>query len=291
MDSKGTAYIKTCPIGCESRLVDTDIVVREGPFKRCSACGQLVSGCSEGTFERTMQEFDTPAGTWPSTQGLMRQKKRARHILDVCQRYTGKARHSMHLLDVGCSSGAFVYAAQMLGVAAEGVEPSPKPVQTAQAHGLKVYQGFLEDLGLPAGSYHVTTLMEVVEHLIAPLKLLRECHRLLAPGGMLVIKTGNTGSWSARWLKARWEYYDISKHGGHISFFNPRSMNLMAERTGFQTVRITTRKTLLYDKQSRLTPSTQFLRLFSNLLSRPAGWFGSGHEMLVFLQKLSDTAH
>jgi 2-polyprenyl-3-methyl-5-hydroxy-6-metoxy-1,4-benzoquinol methylase len=235
-----------------------------------------------------MQEFDTPAGTWPSHKGLMRQKKHARHILNMCEKVMHRARPSLHLLDVGCSSGAFVRAAEMLGVHAEGVEPSPRPVQAAQVHGLKVYQGFVEDLGLPAATYHVATLMEVIEHLKTPLNLLRECYRLLVPGGMMVIKTGNTDSWTARRLRAQWEYFDIAKHGGHISFFNPKSMQLMAQRTGFQTVAINTRKTLLYNKDAAQGPAIQVLRLFSNLLNRPAGWFGRGHEMVAYLQKPSD---
>jgi SAM-dependent methyltransferase len=280
-------FIDACPIGCDSDLVDTEIVLPEGPLKQCPECGQRVSGCSEERFELTMQEFDAPEGTWPTAKGLARQRKHARRILQVCEKYTGKSRSSLRLLDVGCSSGAFLSAVRSLGIDAEGAEPSPRPVKTALARGLKVYQGFLEELHLPSESYDVITLMEVVEHVKTPLALLRECRRLLAPAGMVVIKTGNADSWTARRLKERWEYYDMSKHGGHISFFNPGSLKVMARRTGFRPMRIMTRKVMLYEKQPEPSLRTALWRLLSNLFNRPAGWAGRGHEMVGFLQKPS----
>jgi 2-polyprenyl-3-methyl-5-hydroxy-6-metoxy-1,4-benzoquinol methylase len=266
-------------------LLDTEIVLPEGPLKRCPACGHIVSGCSEGQFNRTMQEFDAPEGTWPTAKGLARQQKRARRILKTCGRFMGKSCGSLRLLDIGCSSGAFLFAVGSLGVAAEGVEPSSQPVQTALSRGLKVYQGFLEDVDLAPESYDVATLMEVIEHVKTPLTLLRECFRLLVPGGLVVVKTGNTDSWTAQRLKERWEYYDMLKHGGHISFFNPVSMRLMAERSGFQLLRIKTRKVTLYNKHADSDTARPLRRLLSNLLNRPAEWAGRGHEMVGFLQK------
>ncbi len=234
-----------------------------------------------------MQEFDAPEGTWPSNRGINRMVRRAERMAAECEKLLGKSPRAIRLMDVGCSSGALVYAFQSVGVQAEGVEPSANPVQTAISHGLKVHQGFLEDLHLPAESYDVITLFEVIEHIKDPLKLFKECHRVLLPGGIVIVKTGNTESWTALAMRGRWEYFDMARHGGHISFFNPISMERLARRCGFKVNRILTRKVNFYEKNMLPYALYRMSRLFANVLKHPAAWVGKGHEMLAYLQKLS----
>lgn len=279
-------FVADCPVGCTTGLADSEIVLPDGPLRRCTSCGHLVSSCSENRYWSTMKEFNAPQGTWPSAKGIKRLVRRVHRMLIKCEELLRKRRGNIHLIDVGCSSGALVYAAKSLGVHAEGVEPSPYPVQTAMEHGLKVYRGFLEDQRLPGESYDVITLLEVVEHLRAPLQLFQECHRILSPGGIVIVKTGNTDSWTARFMRGRWEYFDIARHGGHISFFNPLSIELLAQRCGFKVIQIKTRKLNFYEKETLPFVVYRTSRFFANILRHPAAWLGKGHEMLACLQKL-----
>ena len=235
-----------------------------------------------------MQEFDSPEGTWPSPRGIKRLVRRAGRMMAKCEKLLGKRRSAIRLMDVGCSSGALVYAAQSVGVKAEGVEPSLNPVKTAIAYGLKVHQGFLEDLKLAAESYDVITLFEVVEHLKDPLQLFKECHRILSSGGIVIVKTGNTDSLTARMMRNRWEYLDMTLHGGHISFFNPYSLELLAHRCGFKVDRILTRKVNIYEKNMLPFVLYRTSRFFANALRHPVAWLGKGHEMIAYLQKLPE---
>ena len=150
--------------------------------------------------------------------------------LNNIQRYLGKPPQEIHLLDVGASSGAFLSSAQALGFKAEGVEPSEGAAETARSLGLNVHTGTLETVALASSQYDVITLFEVIEHLADPTALLKTCHRLLKPSGIMVIGTGNARSWTANVMKHRWEYYHMQKHGGHISFFNTGSMAYLARK-------------------------------------------------------------
>ena len=72
-------YLDRCPIGCDSELNDTDILLPEGCLKVCSHCGQLISQCSEQSFHKSMEEFNDPKGTWPTpitTSSLIRNTKK-----------------------------------------------------------------------------------------------------------------------------------------------------------------------------------------------------------------------
>ena len=287
MSDRSQPYIKYCPIGCESTLEDSDIILPQGPLKRCTECGQIVSQCNEGLYWNSMNEFDDPKGTWPSGEAADRLLRHTKQIVKRIERILTRKRNGMRLLDVGCSNGAFISAAQSLGINAEGVEPAVAPAHAAMESGLKVHQGFLEDIHLPAASFDVVTLFEVIEHLKEPLSLFKECHRVLRQGGLLVIRTGNTDSWTAHYMKDRWEYFSISEHGGHISFFNPVSIGKLAERSGFSVERLKTHRVSFYQEGEIPYLIYRPVKFLAELLNTPSTWFDKGHELQVFLRKTS----
>ena len=285
MNNSGYDYVEVCPAGCQSGFRETDIMTPEGPLKQCPECGHLVSRCSEDLYWKSMKEFDDPKGTLPSGTAAVRLLRHTKKLLKKIERLLGKNRKEIHLLDVGCSSGAFISTVGDLGVDAAGVEPSRGPVKTAIESGLKVYQGYLNDIQFPGESFDVVTLFEVIEHLKEPLGLIKECRRILRRGGLLVIRTGNADSWTVRFMKSRWDYFSISEHGGHISFFTPQSIKKIAERSGFLVEDIKTRRVSFYKKVGVPAVCYRSAKLVAELLNRPAVWSGKGHELLAFLKK------
>ena len=231
-----------------------------------------------------MAEFDDPKGTWPTEGAYRRLLKRTAKLMRRIEGSLGKPRHGIHLLDVGCSSGAFLSAAASLGVRVEGVEPAARPVETAIKRGLKVHHGLLQDLALPQSSFDVITLFEVIEHLKDPLTLVRASLRILRPEGLLVVRTGNTDSWTAQVLKARWEYFQLKRHGGHICFYSPKSIGSLAERAGFVIEHLTTHAVSFYQRGEVPWVLYRPTKILSELLNTPSTWFGKGHEMIVFLR-------
>jgi SAM-dependent methyltransferase len=207
-----------------------------------------------------------------------------RKLTQVVRRLN-KSSTEVRLLDVGCSSGALVAAAVNLGFRAQGVEPAPSAAQAAQAAGLNVQQGLLEEIAYPNESFDAITLFEVIEHVREPLPLLKECYRILARGGLVVIGTGNTASWTARAMHARWEYLDISRHGGHVSFFNPWSMTLLAQRAGLRAETIYTRNVRLVNRGETSGAAYVWRKALQELLGWPARLFNRGHDLLAFLRK------
>ena len=278
-------YIAACPLGCASELMDTEVILPEGCLKRCMTCGQMFSQCDTERFDSSMAEFNDPKGTWPGEKEVARLDRKTERLLERIEKFTGRQRGQLRLLDVGCSSGAFVDSAARAGIATEGVEPAEDAAKAAQAAGLQVHQGFLADLELPAESYDVITLFEENEHLKEPAPLLRECHRLLKPGGIMVMRTANTDSWTVRVMKGRWHYFNIDKHGGHISFFTPSSIARLAQQVGFRVKKIYTHSVSFREKEQGSYLAYRLLKMCSELLNLPARLLGRGHEMEIFLEK------
>lgn len=283
----GGRLIERCPVGCASLLEETSIVLPEGPLRRCQACGQLVSQISAAAFSNSMKEFDTPRGTLPTPRTQRRHDARAAKLFGAVSALVhAEEGRAARLLDIGCSSGALLRSAVTHGFDGEGVEPAAQAAEYARSTGLTVFQGYLQEAGYPAASFDVVTLMEVIEHLPDPGALLREIWRVLKPNGILVVGTGNGRSWTVGLVGARWGYFQVSEHGGHISFFNPISLGLLGQRCGFVMERSETRRVSFAERREAGKVLHRLLRVGTEVLAMPARLFGKGHDMLVFLRKL-----
>jgi SAM-dependent methyltransferase len=277
-------YVTACPVGCAVPFATTDVVLPEGPLVRCTECGQLVSQCTETQYIRSLETFDTSTGTFPGAESVRRHEKVSARRLRKVLELLGKPPHEARLLDVGCSSGAFLLTARKLGLNTTGVEPSAEAAETARRAGLNVFTGFLDGARFSDASFDAATLIEVIEHLRDPRSLLVECRRVLKPGGILLVTTPNAASWTARLMGSRWDGFSLTAMGGHVSFFNPRSIRMIAERTGFELVRVETRNVRFFERGQCPVPIYRAAKIVSELLNWPAQLFGQGHDMYAYLR-------
>jgi len=142
------------------------------------------------------------------------------------------------LLDVGCGSGVWLMAMRELGWGIEGVDFDSRAVQAATERGLAVRCGSLEQQSFPDGTFDAVTMSHVIEHLPDPIRSLKECARILKPGGKLVLWTPNTSSLGHRVLKQHWRGLEPPRH---LYLFSPPSMRSVMERGGFNRISIRTR--------------------------------------------------
>ncbi len=278
-------YISACPVGCGTSLAPTEIHLPEGPLRRCASCGQLISAASESRYWETMASFNAPGFNQPAPRELERRRRVAGRRLKTISRLLAKPPAQIRLVDIGCSRGQFVDFAAQAGFAAEGVEPAQDIAAAARAAGLNVRTGLLEDQAYPDAAFDAASLFEVVEHLREPLPLLRECRRILKPGGILIISTGNAASWTVRAMGARWDYFHIEKDGGHISFFNPGSISVLAGNAGFDVERIETSRVKFHEKGDIPSAVYTIEKIAAELLNLPAQLAGRGHDLLVYLRR------
>ena len=153
------------------------------------------------------------------------------HHLRPLERLTGQP-EGRPLLDVGAYTGVFVEIAGQHGWDAWGVEPSGWAVEQARSRGLHVVQGTLDTADLPTGHFAVVTMWDVIEHLTDPHGALLQAHRLLRPGGLLVVHTIDIESLFARLMGPRWPWLMEM----HIYYFSRSTMRRMLSDCGFHVV-------------------------------------------------------
>jgi SAM-dependent methyltransferase len=76
-----------------------------------------------------------------------------------------------------------------------------------------------------------------LEHVHEPAELLAESHRILKPGGRLVVLTPNSGSWGHLEYQGCWRGLEPPRH---LHIFNSQSLDRLARQTGFGKVTIST---------------------------------------------------
>jgi SAM-dependent methyltransferase len=126
---------------------------------------------------------------------------------------------------------------------AHGCEISPAAVKYAREQlGLKnVHCSRLQDADLPAGSFDIVTMWDVLDHVAHPDALLSRCHVLLKEGSILFVRTPNV---STQLLRARVmsvigairpgvKYLQASDHAHYYSM---HSIRQLLQRNGFADI-------------------------------------------------------
>lgn len=142
------------------------------------------------------------------------------------------------LLDVGCGGGRLLNRMKKRGWQVEGTDFDEQAAQrVASRYGIKTHVGDLPQCGLPADSFDAIVLSQAIEHLYDPKTTLRECLRILKPGGLLVMTTPNAHSIGAAEFGASWRGWEAPRH---LHLFTVEALRNLTQQTGFQIAEATT---------------------------------------------------
>ncbi len=102
------------------------------------------------------------------------------------------------VIDLGCGNGAFSSSVKDKICCEKiwGIDLSDEELDMAKQRGVLVTKSDLNGcLPAEANSFNVVVSNQVIEHLLYPIKFVKEVHRILKPGGYAVISTENLASW------------------------------------------------------------------------------------------------
>ena len=154
--------------------------------------------------------------------------------------------------DLGCGRGEFLELLRAAGVEGRGVEGNVRAVAECREKGLDVVAGDLVDFlrVQGPGSLGGVFAAQVAEHLPPPVlsALLAEAHRVLRPGGRLVLETVNAAS-----ALAFHEVYirDLT----HERPLHPETLRFLAAAAGFGEVQVEMHSPVPEDVRLSLLPS------------------------------------
>ncbi len=154
-----------------------------------------------------------------------------------------KLKKNGRFLDVGCATGFFIHAIKNNSSwKVHGVDFGRDAVEFAQKQlNLDVKRGNLQDVTFPDRYFDYIHINNVLEHVLDPLSLLKECKRIIKPGGHLFLSVPN-GLNDSRVLIDFYksEYIPARSANGHIYFFPAETLLGLFAETGFS---VSSRKT------------------------------------------------
>ncbi|MDX1952156.1 MAG: class I SAM-dependent methyltransferase [Verrucomicrobiota bacterium] len=160
--------------------------------------------------------------------------------LAIFRRFSQRGR----LLDVGCSTGAFLYQVgqrwpgdyEMLGTDVAG-----PALDFARAKGVNVTSAHLFDEECDWGKFDAITYWAVLEHLPDPSMFLKRSSELLKPNGHCFVLVPNFNALAVKLLGARYRYILPQ----HLNYFTRHTLRRLADE----------HFTILYEGNSHFNPA------------------------------------
>ena len=181
------------------------------------------------------------------------------------------SRGPVRCLDVGAGCGEFLAALRDVapeGSTLEGIEPCRSRAAVAAARGLAVSDGRLDSV---AGSYDLVSAINVLSHVPDPHAFVAQLGTRLAPGGYLLLVTGNGGDVSAADYPQRFQFPD------HLLLAGRRHVVGLLERAGFTNIELSAFRTSL----PRMTLIDKAESVLAAVLRRRVGYSGPFRSLWI----------
>ncbi len=115
------------------------------------------------------------------------------------------------------------------------VDIDNKAKSIAEEKGHAYFEGTIETFTTDK-FFHLILMLNLVEHVANPFAVLQKAGSLLAPGGIIVIKTPNTVSWDARLYKR--SYWGGLHCPRHWTIFSEKSFRILLQSTELKITKL-----------------------------------------------------
>lgn len=135
------------------------------------------------------------------------------------------------LLEVGCGYGFFLDEARNYFDYRLGIELSEEAgLHAKNISGAEIHIGRLETLPTCYDGFSVIVLINVIEHIYAPIHFLNTLKERLTDEGRIVISTPDIGSFWHKIMRKRWPSFKVPEH---VAFYTRDTLKRLLHEAGF----------------------------------------------------------
>ena len=241
--------VRSCPVCGNSRariigqLKNTFVLSLsrgEWDFIQCKHCELLYISPEPSAADLRIiyvesGQFDDPAYTDPARVALIIEYMN-RSFRGVVERSGRRADDAVAVLEVGAGLAWMCRAAKAVNPDNVTVAQDISPEAVDKCPWVDFYVlGEMSDTRLSQHApYDVISLTHVIEHLVAPIEVIRRCKSLLRKDGVIFITAPHRPiGWRDNERDiALWEKYSYNHVPAHIQYFSKKSMRQLAEKAG-----------------------------------------------------------
>jgi SAM-dependent methyltransferase len=169
----------------DAELMDLTRFMHGGPgeLASCQICGLVVRREDDQPYYETDQyDRELLEVLYPRYRGAFESKMGYLHSLLPSR---------AEVVEVGSHTGAFLEVAENAGWRPTGLDIGEDTSTYAIRRGLRVHRESLHDARLPTGTAHGVFIWNCFEQIGDPKQALSDTHRILQPGGVLVVRVPN----------------------------------------------------------------------------------------------------
>ena len=243
LQSKFSLYKKAkCP-ACDSDYSKKYLIKNKFTYRICKNCETFYM--SPKPPVKVLESFYNQSLTYSFFNKYIfvksekiRQKKiflpRLNNVIDLCKKYKII---KPDIMEVGAGHGSFCYLAKKSKFFREikAIEPTPEGAKHCREKGCDVYEGTIEKFKTKK-KYNVIVNFEVLEHLHSPKIFLLEMKKNLKNDGIILLTCPNGMGFDVQKLKEKSDTIDHE----HLSYFNPRSIQILFEKCGYKVLEVST---------------------------------------------------
>lgn len=252
MDVTQRLVSRSCPF-CQNSAEDAQVLSygsSEWPMIECNKC-HFVYLKRAPVYERLSEEFawektseterQVREEREPVKQGLSRAFKHFRQkvlkrnkLPELIEKYIPGGR----VLDIGCAAGGLL-ATLPAKYQPYGIEVSKALAQAASEvveprGGSIMHDNALNGIKkLPENHFAGVLMSAFLEHEVEPNGLLQGVAKVLQPGGVVIIKVPNYGSWNRKIRAEKWCGFRLPDH---VNYFTPENLEALIVRQGMKVV-------------------------------------------------------
>ena len=233
------AFFEQCPL-CTTRERNTVVEFAELVFVRCAACGLVYKAEEDpGLSARLSKRYDANYFLKGRAEYLKRWDHRVakcRRQLLMCLEFAPNAATT---LDVGCSAGYVLAAAQSLGLKPTGLAFSAYAAELARERGFPSAAASLTELPFRDASFDIVTAKHTLEHVHTPRKGMSEIARVLKPGGVAMIVVPDADYWHLN-ASPKGSRYFRPEHLGwqHHVYYDVKTLGRGLQESGLELVSV-----------------------------------------------------
>jgi 2-polyprenyl-3-methyl-5-hydroxy-6-metoxy-1,4-benzoquinol methylase len=220
-----TKLFRLCPVCGED---DAEAYLQKGDLRlvRCRRCAMIYANpvaeefVSGQHYHRIGAEYYLSAAKLESDYAPSRFERELLLFRTYCR--------AGAVLDVGCSSGAFLFQLKQRfpdSYPVLGTDASGPPLDHAESRGIPVARGNFLEAGFDPGRFDAITFWAVLEHVSAPREFLQKAAGLLNPAGLCFALVPNMKSLAARLLGWRYRYI----YPQHLNYFTAATLTKLVE--------------------------------------------------------------
>jgi 2-polyprenyl-3-methyl-5-hydroxy-6-metoxy-1,4-benzoquinol methylase len=210
-------------------------------FSECNNCSTIYT--NPRPTDKVLEEFYKHSYNYeywnkyvfPASEDARRKKifvPRVDRTLEICRKY-GVNMDS--LLEIGAAFGTFCIEMMSRNVFKRvvAVEPTPGLAKTLREKGLQVIEDVIENIRFTEEEkFDLVANFEVIEHIFSPKQFIQQCRGLLKKNGLFIVTCPNGKGFDFEVLGDKCNSLDHE----HLNYFNPHSLSLLLQNSGFEVL-------------------------------------------------------